>query len=98
MNSCVIGKCMFEYVGSTTWTNGDGESYANGDMMVHQYDPTTATVDFEFSAPQSSSGTLSEMAIAFKPSSPGASDSVRCLAAGGKRADLEQVSALRGAD
>jgi hypothetical protein len=31
------------------------------------------------------------------PSHPG-SDSVRCLAAGGEPVDLEQVSALRGAD
>jgi hypothetical protein len=69
VNSCVAGQCVFDYVGSTTWTNGDGESYANGDMMAHQYDSTTAMVDFEFSAPQSSSGTLSGMAIAFKPAS-----------------------------
>lgn len=68
VNLCVPGQCVFDYVGSTTWANGDNESYANGDMMAHQYDSTTATVNFEFSAPQSSSGTLSGMAIAFKPS------------------------------
>ena len=71
VNSCVAGQCVFDYVGSTTWTNGDGESYANGDEMGHQYASTTATVDFEWSAPQSSSGTLSAMAIAFKPASGG---------------------------
>ena len=71
VNSCVAGQCVFDYVGSTTWTNGDNESYANGDEMAHQYAPTTGTVDFEWSAPQSSSGTLSAMAIAFKPASGG---------------------------
>ncbi len=71
VNSCVAGQCVFDYVGSTTWTNGDGESYANGDEMGHQYASTTATVNFEWSAPQSSSGTLSAMATAFKPASGG---------------------------
>jgi hypothetical protein len=69
VSSCVPGQCVFDYVGSTTWTNGDGESYANGDEMAHQYAPTTGTVDFEWSAPSSTSGSLSAMAIAFKPAS-----------------------------
>jgi hypothetical protein len=45
---CVSGQCVFDYVGSTTWTDGDNESYANGDFMAHQYAPTASTVDFKY--------------------------------------------------
>jgi hypothetical protein len=65
---CVFGQCVFDYVGSTTWTNGDNESYANGDFMAHQYAPTASTVDFEYTlAPGVSPG--SGMAIALKAGS-----------------------------
>ena len=46
--SCVTGKCVFDYVGSTTWQNGDGESYANGDVMAHYYASASSTVSFDF--------------------------------------------------
>jgi hypothetical protein len=45
---CVSGQCVFDYVGSTTWSNGDDNSYSNGDFMAHQYAITASTVDFEF--------------------------------------------------
>jgi hypothetical protein len=65
---CVSGQCVFDYVGSTTWTNGDTESYANGDFMGHQYAPTASTVDFEYTlAPGVTPG--SGIATAFKAGS-----------------------------
>jgi hypothetical protein len=39
---------VFDYVGSTTWSNGDTESYANGDFMGHQYASTVSTVNFQY--------------------------------------------------
>jgi len=45
---CVAGQCVFDYVGSTTWSNGDTESYANGDFMAHQYAGSASTVDFQY--------------------------------------------------
>ncbi len=70
--SCVVGQCVFDYVGSTDWTTGDNESYANGDTMAHQYAPTPSTVQFEYNLmPGGASG--SSLAIAFKSgSTPGA--------------------------
>ena len=41
---CVPGQCVFDYVGSTNWTNGDNESYANGDFMGHFYASSASTV------------------------------------------------------
>jgi hypothetical protein len=45
---CVTGQCVFDYVGSTTWSNGDTESYANGDFMAHQYASSAGTVNFQY--------------------------------------------------
>jgi hypothetical protein len=57
---------VFDYVGSTNWSNGDNESYANGDLMAHQYASTASTVDFEYK----DIGTVgSGIAIALKPAS-----------------------------
>jgi hypothetical protein len=65
---CVLGQCVFDYVGSTTWSDGDQESYANGDFMGHQYAPTASTVDFEYTlAPGVIPG--SGIATAFKAGS-----------------------------
>ena len=65
---CVAGQCVFDYVGSTTWTGGDNESYANGDLMAHQYAPTASTVNFEYTlAPGVTPG--SGIAIALKAAS-----------------------------
>jgi hypothetical protein len=69
-NNCVIGKCVFDYVGSTTWNgaSGDNESYANGDTMAHQYAPTASMVEFEYNlASGVSHGT--DVAIALKAAS-----------------------------
>ena len=64
-DSCVTGQCVFDYVGSTDWAGGDGESYANGDTMAHQYAPAAGTVEFEYNlAPGVTAG--SALAIAFK--------------------------------
>jgi hypothetical protein len=46
---CVTGQCVFDYVGSTTWSDGDDNSYTNGDFMGHQYASAASTVDFEYS-------------------------------------------------
>lgn len=45
---CVAGQCVFDYVGSTTWSDGDNNSYSNGDFMAHQYARTASTVNFQF--------------------------------------------------
>jgi hypothetical protein len=45
---CVAGHCVFDYVGSTTWSGGDNESYANGDFMAHQYASSASTVNFQY--------------------------------------------------
>jgi hypothetical protein len=45
---CVAGQCVFDYVGSTTWSDGDDESYANGDFMAHQYASSASTVNFQY--------------------------------------------------
>jgi hypothetical protein len=67
-DSCVTGQCVFDYVGSTNWTNGDTQSYSNGDTMAHQYAPTASMVEFEYNlAPGVTSG--SAVAIAFKAAS-----------------------------
>lgn len=65
---CVTGKCVFDYVGSTTWSGGDNESYANGDSMGHLYAPTAGTWEFQYTL---DSGVLAgnSTAIAFKPAS-----------------------------
>jgi hypothetical protein len=33
-NSCVTGKCVVDYVGSTSWNTGDNQSYSNGDVAA----------------------------------------------------------------
>ena len=65
---CVTGQCVFDYVGSTNWTNGDNKSYANGNTMAHQYAPAAAMVEFEYNL-QSGVTAGTAMAIAFKPAS-----------------------------
>lgn len=62
--SCITGKCVFDYVGSTTWQNGDGESYANGDVMAHYYAPTAGTVSFDYNV-ASGVSTGSAISLAF---------------------------------
>ena len=69
VNSCVTGRCVFDYVGSTNWSgNGDNQSYSNGDFMSHQYVSSASTQDFEYNSPLASSG-FAAMAIAFLPGS-----------------------------
>lgn len=67
---CITGHCVFDYVGSTNWTEGDNESYANGDLMAHQYAPIASTVEFQYHVVNTGSG-WSDMALAFKPNSQG---------------------------
>ena len=62
--SCITGKCVFDYVGSTTWQNGDGESYANGDVMAHYYAPSASTVSFDYNV-GSGVSTGSAISLAF---------------------------------
>ncbi len=64
--ACIAGQCVFDYVGSTNWSNGDNESYANGDLMAHQHASTASTVDFEYNDIGSAG---SGIAIALKPAS-----------------------------
>jgi hypothetical protein len=66
--SCITGHCVFDYVGSRSWSNGDNQTYSNGDFMSHQYAPTASTVDFEYNVVNTGSS-LGGMAIAFKPAS-----------------------------
>jgi hypothetical protein len=66
--SCVAGHCVFDYVGSTNWSNGDNESYENGDIMAHYYAGTAGTANFQFNVVTTGTG-WSDMAIAFQPSS-----------------------------
>jgi len=66
--SCVAGQCVFDYVGSTNWTNGDQESYANGDIMSHQYALSIGTVDFQYNLASGVSG-VNGVALAFKTAS-----------------------------
>jgi hypothetical protein len=61
---CVTGKCVFDYVGSNTWQNGDGESYANGDVMAHYYAPTAGAVSFDYNV-ASGVSTGSAISLAF---------------------------------
>lgn len=68
-DSCVTGKCVFDYVGSTSWANGDNESYENGDIMAHIYAPTATTVSFNYNMGQGTSSTASGVTLAFKASS-----------------------------
>ena len=70
--SCVTGKCVFDYVGSTTWTSGDNEGYSNGDVMAHFYAPTASTVNFEFNA-VNTGNTISGVSLALKPASSASS-------------------------
>jgi len=62
--SCIAGRCVFDYVGSTTWQNGDGESYANGDVMAHYYAPSASTVSFDYNV-ASGVSTGSAISLAF---------------------------------
>lgn len=68
--SCMTGTCIFDYVGSTTWTNGDNESYANGDIMAHAYAATASTVNFNFNVVNTGS-TVSGLSLALKPAASG---------------------------
>jgi hypothetical protein len=65
---CVPGQCVFDYVGSTTWSDGDDNSYSNGDFMAHQYASSASTVDFEFNI-VNTGAYWQGMAIALKPGS-----------------------------
>ncbi len=71
VDSCITGHCVFDYVGSTSWSGGDNESYANGDMMAHAYAATAGTVSFNFNIGSGSSPTLSGISLALKPASGG---------------------------
>jgi len=71
VDSCVTGHCVFDYVGSTSWSSGDNESYANGDLMAHAYAVSASTVSFNFNVGSGTSGTASGISLAFKPASGG---------------------------
>jgi hypothetical protein len=71
VDSCITGNCVFDFVGSTSWANGDNESYANGDMMAHAYAATASTVSFNFNIGAGSSSTLSGISLALMPASGG---------------------------
>lgn len=71
VDSCVTGHCTFDFVGSTSWANGDNESYANGDLMAHYYAPTASTVSFNFNIGSGSGGQASALSLAFLPASGG---------------------------
>jgi hypothetical protein len=73
VDSCVTGQCVFDYVGSTSWSNGDNESYANGDLMAHSYAETPSTVTFDYNIGSGSSGSASGLSLALKPASGGGS-------------------------
>jgi hypothetical protein len=66
-DGCVSGQCVFDYVGSTSWTDGDNQSYSNGDFMAHQYASAASTVEFEYNLGTTDGG--SGMALALKPAS-----------------------------
>jgi len=66
--SCVTGRCVFDYVGSTTWTSGDAQSYSNGDVMAHVYVPAVSTVSFDFNVASGVTGG-SALSLAFRESS-----------------------------
>jgi hypothetical protein len=71
VDSCVTGHCVFDYVGSTSWSNGDGESYANGDLMAHAFVATAGTISFNFNVGGGTSSTASGVSLAFRPASGG---------------------------
>src|SRR5208283_698723 len=71
VDSCVTGNSVFDYVGSTDWTNGDTESYANGDLMAHAYVPTASTGNFNFNVGSGTSSTASGVSLAFKTGAGG---------------------------
>lgn len=66
--SCISGQCVFDYVGSTSWANGDNESYANGDLMAHVYAATAGTASFDFNVVNTGSS-ASALSLALKPAS-----------------------------
>jgi hypothetical protein len=68
--SCITNHCVFDYVGSTSWTNGDNESYANGDIMAHAYAATPSAVSFSYNVVNTGSSAAA-MSLAFKPASGG---------------------------
>ncbi len=70
-DSCITGHCVFDYVGSTSWANGDNESYANGDIMAPVYVPTASTISFDYNMGSGTSSTASGVSLAFKPASGG---------------------------
>ena len=71
VDSCITNHCVFDYVGSTSWSGGDNESYANGDLLAHAYVPTAGTVSFNFNIGSGTSSTASGMSLAFKSGSGG---------------------------
>ena len=70
-DSCITGHCVFDYVGSTSWTSGDNESYENGDIMAHVYVPTAGTISFDYNMGAGTSSTASGVSLAFKSASGG---------------------------
>jgi len=60
---CIAGQCVFDYVGAN-WSNGDNESYANGDIMAHAYAATPSTVSFDFNVGSGASSTTSGVSLA----------------------------------
>ncbi len=80
--ACLAGQCVFDYVGSTSWTDGDNESYANGDLMAHQYASAAATVDFEFDVVNTGAA-WSGIALALKPATSVAGSSSSSTGGGG---------------
>jgi hypothetical protein len=63
---CVAGHCVFDYVGSTNWSNGDNNSYSNGDLMGHYYASTASTANFQYNVVPTGASWIG-MAIALKP-------------------------------
>jgi len=71
VDSCTANHCVFDYVGSTSWSGGDNESYANGDLLAHYYVPTASTISFNFNVGSGASSTTSGESLAFKSASGG---------------------------
>ena len=67
-DSCVTGKCVFDFVGSTSWSVGDNQSYSNGDVAAHYYALAAGTVSFDFNVASGVTGG-SALSLAFLQSS-----------------------------
>jgi hypothetical protein len=65
---CMAEQCVFDDVGSTSWTNGDDQAYSNGNFMAHYYASTASTVQFEYNV-VNNAASWSSLALALKPKS-----------------------------